>query len=395
MHAPEHATLHVAVARLVGASLLMLSHAASADEPPADSAPTAPTEASAEKAATTETDAAADGSTATTPPEKADEAEEAEAKEAEETKEAAEPAPLLPEAWFTAGKAWMAAGELGRACRALEQSYALEPATGALLATALCHERQDRLLEARAEYVQVAKRAEQEKDLRRRDAALARVAAIDGIVSTVTIEAVDDQNTLELALDGHAIGPEQFGKEIPLGGGKHAILVQAAGKKPLSLQFELQAKGDRKDIIIPALEPLPEVAPVEPAPAQTTEERPPKRDREPRSDRGGLSPTEWIGIATMGLGAVGIGVGTYYAIREADDSGPGDMCKPGCDADDGDLAALGLSVGGMLLATGAITYFFLDPSSGGGEYSRAERPALAGGAWVLPGGAGATVHGHF
>src|SRR6187402_3639467 len=49
------------------------------------------------------------------------------------------------------------------ACPKLEESYRLDPATGALFAVALCHEQQGLLARAWVEFMEVASRAQEER----------------------------------------------------------------------------------------------------------------------------------------------------------------------------------------------------------------------------------------
>jgi hypothetical protein len=66
------------------------------------------------------------------------------------------------EALFRRGKESLAAGDHTRACSLLAESYRLDAATGTLLALALCHERQGKLVAAIDEYKDVVVRARAE-----------------------------------------------------------------------------------------------------------------------------------------------------------------------------------------------------------------------------------------
>src|SRR5689334_1948856 len=75
--------------------------------------------------------------------------------------------PAAAEALFREGKQLMADGAFERACPKLAESYRLDPATGALLATALCYERANKLASAWVAYTDAAARAKTEGALDR------------------------------------------------------------------------------------------------------------------------------------------------------------------------------------------------------------------------------------
>src|SRR5687767_1829182 len=73
--------------------------------------------------------------------------------------QSAEPPPADAEQLFRIGKQALAAGDLPVACARLAESFKLEAATGSLLALAVCHERQQKLILASTEYEQVLSRS--------------------------------------------------------------------------------------------------------------------------------------------------------------------------------------------------------------------------------------------
>src|SRR5688572_28243096 len=63
---------------------------------------------------------------------------------------------------FQEGRESFLAGNLVDACPRLAESYRLDPATGTLMALALCHEQEGKLALARAELDEAEERARQE-----------------------------------------------------------------------------------------------------------------------------------------------------------------------------------------------------------------------------------------
>lgn len=93
---------------------------------------------------------------------------------------AAEADSASAEALFREGKRLMDAGRYPEACPKLAESYRLDPATGALLATALCYERAGRLASAWAAYTEAAARAKQEGSVDREEIARDKAAELAG-----------------------------------------------------------------------------------------------------------------------------------------------------------------------------------------------------------------------
>src|SRR4051794_10074481 len=78
---------------------------------------------------------------------------------------------------FRDGKARLASGDHAHACPMLAESYRLDPASGGLLALAVCHEREGRLASASREFAEVAARSHAESRPDREQAARERVQA--------------------------------------------------------------------------------------------------------------------------------------------------------------------------------------------------------------------------
>jgi tetratricopeptide (TPR) repeat protein len=80
---------------------------------------------------------------------------------------------------FNEGKAKLASEDYAEACRLFAGSFAIDPATGTLLALALCHERAGDLKAAIAEYRSAAKRAQLEGRADRAEAATKRADELE------------------------------------------------------------------------------------------------------------------------------------------------------------------------------------------------------------------------
>jgi tetratricopeptide (TPR) repeat protein len=236
------------------------------------------------------------------------------------------------DALFNEGKAKLAAEDYAEACRLFAGSFAMDPATGTLLALALCHERAGDLQAAISEYRGAAERARQEGRADRAQAATERA------------------DELEAKLEPP---PEPEPEPVPA----------PSAKRPPS-------------------KPLP-IHPVEPAP-------------EPASSGLSAGEWAGIITAGAGVVAFGVSAGfALHASGLNDDSKAGcdgDLCtREGrelrLDAiSAGNIASMVALSGAVLVCTGAALFF----SSG------SERPSdYALTPWVAPNAAGATAHGRF
>src|SRR5882724_2808972 len=118
------------------------------------------------------------------------------------------------ETLFREGKRLLDHKEFARACPKLAESFRLEPATGTLLALAMCHEGDGKIASAWAEYADAAGRARREGRPDREQAALQWASALEPRLSTLTIlvpDAVARTQGLEVKRDGITVGQAGWG----------------------------------------------------------------------------------------------------------------------------------------------------------------------------------------
>jgi hypothetical protein len=300
---------------------------------------------------------------------------------------------VTAEALFQQGRALLDAGRVSEACPKLAESHRLEPATGALIALAVCHETEGKLASAWAEFMEARGRARREGQPEREQLALERAAALENRVSLLTIQVPEGTVQLqgiEILLDGVALRRSAWNTAVTIDGGEHRLEVSAPGHRPFQTTFEVRRENDRARVSVPPLEALPENEQPKGAPLATAT---------PRSGR--LSTLSWVGIGTAGAGVAALGAGGYFlatALGQRSDSEgqcDGDQCSPaGVDSrrdavHNGNLATLFAIGGGVLVATGA-TLFFVGRSS-----SSEETPAVQAGAGLTSNGVSLAVRGAF
>ncbi len=304
----------------------------------------------------------------------------------------------LAEQLFREGRERLDAGDYAAACPKLEESYAQDPATGTLLALALCEEATGKTASAWANYGEVAARSKREGRADREQAASEHQSALEPTLSYLTIHVDDATRAMPgvvITRDGESIGVAAWDSAFPIDPGVHHIAATAPGKQSWEGTVTIADKSDRQVANIPVLIDTATSTPVPaPPPAATAVEAEP-------SAKAGSSQLRWIGVAVGGAGVVGLGIGTYFGIHATQlntSSKANGHCNAQnqCDAIGGThrddaLEAATISTamfitGGVLLATG-VTLFVLGERSGS---------AAQGAAAELRVGAGsATVVGRF
>ena len=288
---------------------------------------------------------------------------------------------------FARGKELMAQGDYAQACPVLAESYATDAATGALLALAVCHERQGKLASAVRTYLKVIERAGQDGREDRRDAARERVATLGPQLSTIAVQLPPSESPLEVRLDGATLTSSQLGMPLGVDGGVHRIEAIFEHAQTFSTEVSVGDHGEATVVEVSSPEVTAPSAPVEPRPTM-------QRQRNPRLTTGQIA-----GLVTLGASAVSLGVASVFGIIAVNKN---DTSQSNCNADlctehgreqriaarhAGDGATAALLAAGALAVVGAAVFF---------DQRRKDVPAdYAAAIWATPNAAGAAVHGAF
>jgi hypothetical protein len=324
------------------------------------------------------------------------------------------------EALFRDGKARMAAKDYATACPKLADSYKLDPATGTLLALALCHERDGKVASAWGEYTDAVARSKREGRADREKAAQEKVVALEGKLSQLTIAVapgVAATPGIEITRNSAPVGAGTLGTAVPVDPGSYAVEATAPRKKPWRGKVFVGASSDRQTLIIPLLEDdlvaaldpkskkLPPMRPADKSaarpPAAVASSAPATAAPTPPADAG--HHFGWIETTTIAAGVVGLGIGTAFMLQaigknEQSEAGcNGDICTPEGTQDRldarkaGQIATIAFAAGGALVATGVAIYLI------GGAQANAERSTASLQAAPLPvsGGLGGMLRGTF
>lgn len=278
------------------------------------------------------------------------------------------------EVLFREGKQLMDQKNYTAACPKLAESYRLDPATGSLLALALCYERAGKLASAWVAYTDAAARAKREGQEDREQGARARARELEPKLArlVVNVEAPDTPD-LVVTRDGVLLGAAALGSAIPVDQGQHVVEARAPGREPFREVVEA-ADTDEVTVVVPELAVArTEKAHVEaPAPVNSAEaETGPVDAPNTKGDDSALSTA---GMVIAAVGVVGLAVGTYYGIRalslknQANCSGPCDgyaYDKQQEAYDAGNISTIAFVAGGVLTGTGLALYLIGAPEDSG------------------------------
>ncbi len=273
------------------------------------------------------------------------------------------------EALFREGKRLMDEGRYPEACPKLAESYRLDPATGALLATALCYERAGRLASAWAAYTEAAARAKQEGSVDREEIARAKATELEPKLAKLVIELEPGATVpgLSVSRDGVAVGEGVFGMALPVDPGAHVVEAHAPGRKAFSAHVESVGAGV-VSVKIPALssDSAPSTAPV----------AAPSRDvtHDGEDEPGFFTPLRTTGVLVAAVGLGGIAVGSVFGAKalslntDSKENCTGDNCgQAGYDdrtkaRKAGNLSTAFFAGGFALAATGVVLVIVGGPS---------------------------------
>lgn len=281
-------------------------------------------------------------------------------------------------------------GNYLEACAKFEESHQHAPSVGNLLNLGRCAERRGKLATAKRYFERSAEMAEADGEAERAQAARGLIAGLEPRLSKVDVAVEPQPEGLEVTLDGKPVtlgsGP------VEVDPGEHRIAAYAPGYERDEERVEIQSEGELRSVAL-SLTKLPG--------AEVTPE-----------EEGG--PGLLIGgIATAGLGAVGLVIGGVFGgmalSKEADledtctvpsqcpdrrpDGSSFDVEQIKDDArQDATISTVGFAVGGALVGVG-LTLILVDVLTGDDDGTPSDDVAFL--PYLGPEGAGAGLHIRF
>jgi hypothetical protein len=206
---------------------------------------------------------------------------------------------------FYDGRKLLESQEYDDACEKLEQSQKLDPGLGTLALLAYCHEMQGRTATAYAEYSEAVGWAEREGDAERQRAIEQQRDRLKARLSTLRVLVPQPVEGLEVHRAGQKVPREQWGVPVPIDPGTVVVEASAPGYRSWTGNVSVGSEGERADVSVPELVPEEETS---------------------EATKPGLKLDPPVLIA-FGVGAVGLGVGTFFGLRakslkdDSDDAG--------------------------------------------------------------------------
>jgi hypothetical protein len=282
------------------------------------------------------------------------------------------------EAMFDEARRLLAAGDVKAACPKFAESYRLDPALGALLNLAACHEKEGRVATAWSEYRDAEAQATKAKDDKRAAYSKKQAAALEPRLPRLAIAVTETPPGFAVTRNGAPVGEASYGMSLPIDPGPQELAATATGRERWTKKITL-AEGARLRLVVPDLvvaketpaaatkpPPRPADGPSAPPPPSTPPEPPP----EPPT-----SGQRVAGFAVGGVGLAALAAGAVFAGLTAGQKAAADERCPEkqCDAlglDDIATARtyawvsnITFGAGGALVVIGGILALTARPSS--------------------------------
>jgi hypothetical protein len=270
------------------------------------------------------------------------------------------------DALFEQARALVERGDIASACPLFKESQRLDPGVGTMLWLADCYASSGQTASAWVAFKEAAAAAARTHD-RRLGVAVDKVDELEKKLSRLEIVvplevAVEG---LELRRDGVRLERTEWSLAVPLDPGVHALSGSAPGRKPWSASVTLAPGPTSLSVTVPVLEAVPDAEPPASALDTTVVAKAPTEGHE------GIGGQRWIGLASMGVGAVGLIVGTVWSLEakstyDQSTMGPctaNNICTPaGLDERSSAQtlateATVAMAVGALAVVGGAIVFF--------------------------------------
>jgi hypothetical protein len=282
------------------------------------------------------------------------------------------------EALFRQGRDLLRAGKANEACPKLAESERLDPATGTLLALAMCHQAQGKLASAWSEFVNVQARSHTEGRPDREKVARERSQALEPQLSTLKLAVPSTLSAtpgLEILRGHETFGQGAWNVPVPIDGGEYIIEVRAPGKLSWRRQITIKEQGEPVTLELPPVlrdAPVPASAALDPRAASANRARDAARAARWKTVR-------WASVASAGAGVAALGVGGYFlasALGKRADSArdcTGNVCgdvgyeQRQSAIQRGNVATLFGIAGGALVAAGAVGFVVARSNEGAAD----------------------------
>jgi hypothetical protein len=307
------------------------------------------------------------------------------------------------DALFNAAKALSDSGQYADACAKFAESKRLAPGLGVTMYLADCYEHIGRTASAWTEFLAAEGLAKARND-KRADLAHQHAQALEPKLDRLTIAVAPTvpRAGLTILRDGTPVSSEELGLAVPVDPGDHAVLVSAPGHAQRTLTAHVGPDARTATVRIDSLDDTPAPPPTPPPSPAPTEGSPPPAPppgEAPSSTDDPGATRRYLGIGAMGLGVVGIGLGSVFGILAknalaASNDGPcnsSDHCNSTGlsdrkDASNKATVSTVLFIAGGVFAAGGVALYFTAPHAPASTgVVLAPAPMVGGGGAMLSG----------
>jgi hypothetical protein len=174
----------------------------------------------------------------------------------------------VAEALYREGQQLIGAGKVHEACVKFAESERIDPATGTLMATAACHEKEGKLATAWAEFTDAVNMAGRAHEPDRERYARAHAATLEKSLYRFTLDLPSPPMGTEVKIDARALGVGALGSAIPLDPGRHHIEVAAPHMTTWTRDIDVPETAGTERLTV-SLEGAHEASPVDPPKVKT------------------------------------------------------------------------------------------------------------------------------
>jgi hypothetical protein len=286
-----------------------------------------------------------------------------------------EPEPAL--ALFQQGRELSARGDYAGACAKFAASLALRPKLGTRLNLGDCAEHLGRTATARTQFLEAAAMARQDGDAARAEYAVNRADALTARIPHIVLRGFPASHDARLRIDGVDTPTDGGQVDLSLDPGDHELSIDAPARRIWSRKVHLDEGAQPLVLDVPS---APE------APVDSTRQGSPVASDAPASAPKGTPSQRIAALAAVGVGVVGLGIGTYYGLEASSQwSDAKKNCPhlPLCNStgvqqtSDANHSALGSTVSfgiGLAAVAAGATLWWTAPST---DHASAARPPLA------------------
>jgi hypothetical protein len=314
--------------------------------------------------------------------------------------------PAVAEALFREGRKLMEQGQLDTACAKLAESQRLDASPGTLGSLAQCHEKQGKTATAWAEYLAASRLATAQGKQAQAQAAKERAATLEGKLIYLTLKVSSPVPGLVLRRDDQTVEASAWDTRLPVDPGRTSLRAEAPGHEPFSVDLTLvEGKTDTTTVIPPLkkMSAAPATAsassaapPASATPSSSGTAAPSTTNAPPPRAATGRPLSGYIlggaGLAALGVGSF-LGLSSMADYRDAERACPArvNCTRSALDARDRAQskawgANVGVGLGLVGIALGTYLLFFSGEESKSGSLQLGGNVARSGAGVQLSGG---------